>query len=129
MAKNRRFPFRELPYVPITLAYQDYALTTEGLLDSGSTVNVLPYNIGQQLGAVWENQHSILELAGNLAAVESRALLITATIADLPPVRLAFAWTETSEVPLILGHANFFMAFDVCFYRADREFEISLHPN
>jgi hypothetical protein len=40
-----------------------------------------------------------------------------------------FSFRELPYIPLILGHANFFMAFDVCFYRADREFEISLHPN
>jgi hypothetical protein len=26
------------------------------LLDTGASVNVLPYEVGLQLGAVWENQ-------------------------------------------------------------------------
>jgi hypothetical protein len=130
MAKKLRFSFqRELPYLPITLTSQSNSVTLEGLLDSGSTVNVLPYSIGQELGAIWENQTSILQLAGNLASVQARGLLLNATVGDLPLVYLAFAWAETSDVPLILGHTNFFMAFDVCFYRADRAFEISLHQN
>jgi hypothetical protein len=131
MAKKLQFSFqeRELPYLPITLTSQFHSVTSEGLLDSGSTVNVLPYNIGQELGAIWENQTSILQLAGNLSSVQARGLLLNATVGDLPPVYLAFAWAETSDVPLILGHTNFFMAFDVCFYRADRKFEISLHQN
>jgi len=29
-------------------------------------------------------------------------------------------------VPLILGQVNFFMEFDVCFYRSQLEFAISL---
>ena len=131
MAKKLRFPFqdRELPYLPITLTSPSNSITLEGLLDSGSTVNVLPYNVGQELGAIWENQTSILQLAGNLASVRARGLLLNATVGDLPSVYLAFAWAETSDVPLILGHTNFFMAFDVCFYRTDRAFEISLHEN
>ena len=131
MTKKLRFSFqeRELPYLPITLTSQSTSVTLEGLLDSGSTVNVLPYNVGQELGAIWANQTSILQLAGNLASVQARGLLLNATIEDLPPVYLAFAWVETSDVPLILGHTNFFMAFDVCFYRTDRAFEISLHEN
>jgi hypothetical protein len=37
---------------------------------------------------------------------------------------LAFAWTQSREAPLILGHMNFFAEFDVCFYRADLAFEL-----
>ncbi len=129
MSKKCRFSFqdRELPYLPITLAYQNSIIAAEALLDTGSTVNVLPYNIGAELGAVWENQTSALQLAGNLASVESRALLLTATIEGLPPTRLAFAWARISTVPLILGHTNFFMEFDVCFHRRDLTFEIGIH--
>jgi hypothetical protein len=39
---------------------------------------------------------------------------------------LAFAWTQATEAPLILGHMNFLAGFDACFYRADLAFE--LHP-
>ena len=129
MSNKLRFSFhdRELPYLPIELTYQNRSLKLEALIDSGSTVNVLPYNIGEALGATWENQNSVLQLAGNLASIESRALLLNATIEGLPTVRLAFAWARTSDVPLILGHTNFFIEFDVCFYRADRAFEISIH--
>jgi hypothetical protein len=123
------FHDRELPYLPVALSYQNRTFQAEAMLDSGSTVNVLPYYIGAELGAIWENQNSVLQLAGNLAAIESRALLLNGTISGLPPVRLAFAWAKISEVPLILGHANFFMEFDVCFYRADRAFEISIHQS
>jgi hypothetical protein len=45
-------------------------------------------------------------------------------IGDFAPVRLAFAWVKTNQVPLILGQTNFFMEFDICFYRSTLEFEI-----
>ena len=34
-----------------------------------------------------------------------------------PPVE-EFAWVATGEVPLLLGQMNFFLEFDVCFYRS-----------
>ena len=43
-----------MPYLPLTLERKGSVKEVFGLLDSGSTVNVLPYNTGLELGAVWE---------------------------------------------------------------------------
>ncbi len=64
-----------------------------GLLDTGATVNVLPYPIGLQLGLVWTQQTTPIYLTGNLAQAPARAVVITAMVASFPAVRLAFAWT------------------------------------
>ncbi|MFZ4730488.1 MAG: hypothetical protein ACOYMQ_17730 [Pseudanabaena sp.] len=135
MANKVRFAFTEvdpslgalstLPYLPLTLTYQSQSLNVSGLLDTGSSVNVLPYEMGLALGAVWENQRLSLPLGGNLARFEARALVVKATVEQFPAVDLAFAWTQDKYAPLILGHMNFFLAFDVCFYRAESAFEIS----
>ena len=135
MANKVRFAFTEvypslgalstLPYLPLTLTYQSQSLNVSGLLDTGSSVNVLPYEMGLALGAVWENQRLSLPLGGNLARFEARALVVNATVEQFPAVDLAFAWTQDKYAPLILGHMNFFLAFDVCFYRAESAFEIS----
>jgi hypothetical protein len=58
--------------------------------------------------------------------MEARGLVLSATITKVPSVLLAFAWTQSRDAPLILGHMNFFAEFDVCFYRTDLVFE--LHP-
>lgn len=113
-----------LPYLPLTLTFQPAAHSVMGLLDTGATVNVLPYAIGLHLGAVWEQQTTPVRLTGNLAALEARVLLVSARVGAFDPVRLAFAWTRTEEVPLILGQVNFFLEFDVCFFRSRSEFEI-----
>jgi hypothetical protein len=63
-------------------------------------------------------------LAGNLARFEARAVVIDAQVSSFPKVNLAFAWTRGTDVPLILGQANFFFEFEVCFFRARSEFEI-----
>ncbi len=72
MRNAKRFPFVErsdiagetnvFPYVPITLSYQDCILDALGLLDTGSSLNVLPYHVGLVLGAVWEEQRLSISL-------------------------------------------------------------------
>lgn len=135
MLEGRRFPFIErsnslglssaMPDLPLSLNYRNRSLEAIALLDTGASVNVLPYEMGLQLGAVWAEQTVPIQLSGNLAQAEARGLVLSATVADFSPVLLAFAWTELREAPLILGHMNFFTEFDVCFYRADLSFEIS----
>jgi hypothetical protein len=113
-----------LPYLPLTLSHQGTALSVSGLLDTGATVNVLPYDIGRQLGAVWNQQTTPVHLTGNLARFEARVLIVSATVGGFVPVRLAFTWTRASDVPLILGQVNFFLEFDVCFFRSQKIFEV-----
>lgn len=115
-----------MPLLPIDLRLGDReSIATRGLLDSGSSVNVIPYGVGIRLGAVWETQTTRVVLTGNLAAQEARALLLQARLGDFSPVRLVFAWTQNENVPLLLGQINFFQEFDVCFYRSRRQVEIA----
>ncbi len=114
-----------LPLLPLELHFQNGPfVSAHGLVDSGATVNVLPYSIGLKMGAVWDAQTTRVTLTGNLGNQEARALLAEAKIADFPPVRLVFAWSKSDLVPLLLGQVNFFDVFDVCFHRSGRVFEI-----
>ena len=127
MPSTVEFPFfddEELPKIPIALSYAGLSISAHALLDTGSTVNLLPYDIGLQLGVVWEEQTVRLPLAGNLAKVEARGLFLHIQIGNLERVRLAFAWAQVSQVPLILGQTNFFREFDVCFQRSRHAIEI-----
>jgi len=100
-------------------------VTASGLLDTGASVNVLPYLIGVELGYEWERQTTTLTLTGNLAQYEARVVLVQAIVGQFEPVQLVFAWTQATTVPLILGQVNFFMEFNVCFYRSQLQFEVS----
>jgi Aspartyl protease len=134
MQDSRKFNFVEgfdafgipdaLPKMPLTLTYRNSSIDVSALLDTGASVNVLPYSMGVQLGAVWEEQTMAVTLAGNLASTEARGLLVSAQIDDLTPVRLVFAWSQSDNVPLLLGRMNFFLEFDVCFYRSQLIFEV-----
>jgi hypothetical protein len=128
MPKSIEFPLPDgvaLPIIPVTLSLAGVTTSVNALLDTGATVNVLPYGIGLQLGTIWEEQTLRLPLAGNFAKVEARALFINVQLSNLEPVRLAFAWAQSSQVPLILGQTNFFQEFDVCFQRSRRTIEIT----
>jgi hypothetical protein len=113
-----------LPYLPLALRFQHAEEKVVGLVDTGSAVNVLPYDVGLRLGAIWQQQTIPLQLTGNLAALEARALLLSATVGQFAPVSLAFAWTQSNAPPVILGQVNFFMEFDVCLFRSQGFFEI-----
>ncbi len=66
MSESQRFPFLQdlgervlpepMPYIPLTLERHGQRKQVFGLLDTGSTICVLPYRVGLELGAVWEEQ-------------------------------------------------------------------------
>ena len=134
MVDAQKFPYKiidsslgmvdRMPYLSLMLSLSSQSLNAEGLLDTGASVNVLPYQSGLQLGLIWEDETLSVLLAGNLARFEARAVVVDAQVSSFPMVNLAFAWTQATDVPLILGQANFFFEFDVCFFRARSEFEI-----
>lgn len=131
MSESQRFPYLNTgnttlsrPFLPIRLIFQNRAHDAFRLLDTGADVNVMPYSIGAALGAVWDEQTTQINLTGNLAQVDAKALIVSAAVGRYDPVRLAFAWTQSDRVPLILGQVNFFIEFDVCFFRAQLAFEL-----
>jgi hypothetical protein len=134
MPGAERFPFTAsrptggpaalLPYLPLTLTFRQSPVQVMGLADTGATVNVLPFSVGRQLGAVWEEQTIVVPLTGNLAAHEARALVVVAAVGRFPLIRLAFAWTESDNVPVLLGQVNFFTEFDFWMSRSRQIFEV-----
>lgn len=111
------------PMLPLTLVGK-HSVAALGLVDTGAAVSVLPYTVGVNLGFDWDQQTTSVQLSGNLAIADARAVLVSAVVAGFAPARLAFAWARVDNVPVILGQINFFLEFDVCFFRARQFFEI-----
>jgi hypothetical protein len=113
--------------VEITLAHEDHMISRPALVDSGSTINVLPYEDGLDLGLSWEAQHVPLKDEGFLQGAPAYGVLLTTQIAQFSSVKLAFAWTQKSrkEVRLILGQTNFFEYFEITFRGREKTFDIS----
>ena len=113
------------PILTVEITYQGTALSVAGLVDSGADVNVLPYGVGTALGLDWDEQRFRLQLTGNLANFDTRAVVLEVRVADLAPVGLAVAWTRAEQAPLIFGQTNFFQAFNVCFFRSEAYFTLT----
>ena len=72
MVSGQRFPYIPIenaygetalrPILPLTLTYQGRSLNVSALVDTGADVNVLPYDIGIELGAVWNERRTLLGL-------------------------------------------------------------------
>ena len=115
------------PFLPIALRYQQNDLHPLALLDSGADVNVLPFHVGAELGVNWEEQQRILGLAGFTEKVEARGIVLDLQIGPWPSIRMAFAWAQLEDAPIILGQVNFFQQIDVCFSRSRTQFELELN--
>lgn len=113
-----------LPRLPLTLVRGQKRIDVMGLVDSGATVNVLPYQMGVDLGATWDDSRATMRLAGNLGKLPALPIILKAEIESFAPVNLAFTWSQSNDVPLILGQMNFFLNFEVRFYRWAMEFEV-----
>ncbi|MCP4378760.1 MAG: retroviral-like aspartic protease [bacterium] len=112
--KSPKFPgMAGLPLVPVTLTHDTNTLEHIALVDSGSTINVMPYELGLALGLSWEAQTVPLDMMGILAGAPAFGVVVTGQIRDFPPVSLIFAWTRKHDVRLILGQTNFFQEFDL----------------
>ena len=113
------------PLLPLRLEKSGVSVDAVALLDSGASVNVLPYSIGVALGLDWDTERGNIRLSGNLSGVPSRVVLLMGAVDGFAPAALAFTWTQTDAVPLILGQVNFFMEFAVCFFRSEIAFEVT----
>lgn len=113
-----------MPMLPVTLRSNGATVTELGLVDSGAAVSVLPYQLGLHLGGDWNQTPGTIPLAGSLGRHPAKPLVVEGVIGSFPPIRLAFAWTQAPGARLLLGQVNFFMEFDVCFFRSRGVFQI-----
>ena len=116
-----------LPLVDIALYHEGHNCSVTALVDSGAAMSVLPYDIGLELGLVWEEQTIPVDIGGVLKQTPAYGILVRGELAPLPSVALVFAWIrQTSrEVRTILGQTNFFQQYKVTFEGYNNTFEIS----
>lgn len=113
-----------MPYVPIRLFNNNFLIQAVALVDTGSSTNVLPYQLGIDLGFVWDDTKATIPLGGNVNSL-AIPISISAIIGFLDPVELIFAWSSNDIPPLILGQIDFFTEYRVCFYQDLGYFEIT----
>ena len=115
------------PMLPIALKRGTISRNEMGLIDSGSDISILPFDLGTQLGLDWNAQPVVPPMGGILTGYAARGVVLLGTVHPFPAVRLAFVWVQKNDILLILGQANFFMEFDIAFYRHRAVFRIEPH--
>ncbi len=116
-----------LPMLSLQISIGYRVAQARGMIDSGSSINVMPYSLGASLGAVWGEQRVLGNLSGALSRVEVRGLTVQLSNPEIEgahDVSLLFAWANSDDVPVLLGQINFFMEFNVCIYRSQNYFEV-----
>jgi hypothetical protein len=115
------------PLLPIQLTRAGITLDVVGLVDSGASVSVLPWSVGLQFGVDWTSLTIPCVVGGSAGGIPGKFLVVNGTVASLPTIQLAFAWVRSDAVPLILGQTNFFLEFDIAFYRHRGIFTVEPH--
>lgn len=76
------------PLVQIALYSAGHEICVSALVDSGAAISILPYDMGLQLGFVWEEQTMPVRLGGMLAGVPAVAVLVRGEVSALFPTAL-----------------------------------------
>lgn len=115
-----------MPLIDIQLLNGSKSLVVSALVDSGAALNILPFDVGIDLGLVWGDQTFSIDLGGVLVGSKAYGVMLQTQIADSESIQLAFAWVNrpSSEMRVLLGQVNFFQNFDVHFYGNQQLFDI-----
>jgi hypothetical protein len=135
MAKSARFPYTTLvdssggyllrPLLSVDVVFDQRRIRTDALIDSGADANVLPYQLGLDLGANWDEARLVPALSGNLGSAEARVIVLEVIVQPFDSVRMVFIWVKSNAARLLLGQISFFQEFDVCFFGQAEFFEIT----
>lgn len=118
-----------MPFVEMKIFHNNRMAPVLALVDSGSALNVLPFDVGKALGFKWAKQTYSLDVGGVLKDAKAYAVLVQGEIASFPSKDLAFAWVDkpSRDIPILLGQVNFFQVFDVYFYGKQQSFDVVLN--
>ncbi|MBI2581345.1 hypothetical protein HYV85_06120 [Candidatus Woesearchaeota archaeon] len=103
------------PVARITLVNQEIEVPEHLYVDSGADLTLIPKSVGDLLGFKVSQGDSIEEIKG----VGERGIPVVIKKVEMRICKKAFearvAWALIEEVPLLLGRADVFALFNVCF--------------
>jgi hypothetical protein len=116
----------KMPLLDVGLQWRDsQVFVGQALVDSGASLNVLPYGLGLRLGLVWDRYLAGPRLSGN-ADGETRVVALQIRLPGFVVKKLVFVWAIHDRVRLILGQDDFFKHYKVCFLGAENAFSIEI---
>jgi hypothetical protein len=118
-------PLDLAPLLPARLSRNGVDVDIVGLVDSGASFSVLPYDVGARFGLDWNRLPNGLILGGAAGGIPAKLIALDLTFGPFGPVSQLFAWADRTGPPIVFGQATFFLNFDdVFFARARGFFEI-----
>ncbi len=117
-------PHDLVPLLSFVLSSGAKTVPLTGIVDSGASFSVLPFDIGKQFGFDWHSLTQPLQIGGAGGRVPAKIIRLTATVGQFSPVSMIFAWVTTNSYPIVLGEMSFFYEFDVFLSRRHSYFEI-----
>jgi hypothetical protein len=72
----------------------------------------------------WDRAKPGGTVGGAFGKIESRLIRLGMQIGHLAVQEHAFLWLKSDDAPLLLGMADFFMKYDVCFFLSQGYFEV-----
>lgn len=125
VSRGTQGPVSDLaPLLPLTLRRNGVSTDVSALVDSGASISVLPWSVGALFRVDWDALQVPCGIGGSAGGVPGKIMLLEGVIGSFPPLTLVFSWIKSDTVPLIVGQTNFFLNFDVSFFRARGYFEI-----
>ena len=112
------------PLLPARLSLNGIDVDVVGLVDSGSSFSILPFDVGAQFGLDWDQLPRGVMIGGAAGRGPAKMVAVTMTFGPLGPVTQVFAWKRANDTPVVFGQVTFFLNFDICFYRTRGYFEI-----
>jgi len=101
------------PFLPVTIRYGQAEIQTMALLDSGADINVLPYQLGLELGADWDTPSVIEDLQGLGGGVEAKRIVADLHVESWPSTRQILAWARDDGIAELLDQWSLFEMLDV----------------
>ncbi len=122
-----------LPMVGVVMSHNDNILTTNGLVDSGSNITVVPLHVAQSLEIeLTEQDDSVMGVGGSLnmhlAKVDGFTIIEEKmTLAEFDDQVVRVSTSENRSDFIILGRNSIFRRFDIKFQEIEKRMQ--LYPN
>ena len=117
-------PLDLVPLLPAELSLGSVSAKVTGLVDSGATFSVLPFDIGNRFGQDWRSLPDAFSISSFAARTPAKLIRLWTHVAAYPPIKPAYAWVQSNTCPVLFGQMTFLLEFDVYLCRRHSYFEI-----
>lgn len=114
-----------LPWITVDIMTNERLLPgVRAVVDSGTSVNLLPHHVGLSLGLEWGSP--IFPNIGKVRGRDCVGVKLGLGVKEFGAYVMRFAWSPDNDIPVLLGQVDFFQHFGIYFEASEQYF--TLHP-